>query len=573
MGQRAVAGRVAGIMLGSLVAIASLQSPGEPAAAAGARDEDCLARVAGINLQGITIPELRNAMDRGRVTSRQLVRGYLNRINAYDGRLRSIRTLDSHALRVASKLDRERKQGKTRGPLHGIPVLLKDNVGTTSMPTTAGSIALRGSVPRREAFITDRLERAGAIVLGKTNLSEFAGWMDPDMPPGYSSLGGQVKNAYNFGDPSGSSAGSGVAASMAFSAATVGTETLGSIVSPSNANSDVGIKPTLGLLSRSGILPLAPGFDTPGPMTRNVTDAAVLLGAMTGVDSADEPTKDSKGHVPQGSDYTASLNKNALEGVRLGYFADNELYFGDEDLAVFERALSDLEKQGATLVQVDPLNATLLAGVVEYGAIPNEFKTSLNAYLDEEASRSLRVHNLSEIIAYNREHPKKIKYGQRFLEASDASLGNANSPEAVASRLAARTITRAEIDGSIAAYDVDALIHPANLGAFLAAPAGYPMVIVPSGYTDKGRSPIGLGFIASAWAEPKLISFAYDYEQATHRRVPPTEVNHALVKAACKGAASHSNMTRSRRAAASSSRWVETPSKLERALGGIRLER
>jgi amidase len=399
------------------------------------------------------------------VSSRRLVRAYLERIDAYDGRLRSIRALNPDALRIASRLDRERRQGKLRGPLHGIPVLLKDNVGTTSVPTTAGSIA-RGSVPKRDAFITDRLERAGAIVLGKTNLSGFAGWMDPDMPPGYSSLGGQVRNAYNFGDPSGSSSGSGVAASMAFASATVGTETLGSIVSPSNANSDVGIKPTLGLVSRSGILPLAPGFDTAGPMTRNVTDAAVLLGAMTGIDASDEPTKDSKGHLPRDSDYTSFLKADALEGVRLGYFANNELFFGEEDLAVFERAMSDLEKQGATLVEVHPLNATLLAGVVEYGAIPNEFKTSLNAYLDKEARRSLRVHSLSEIIDYNREHPKRIKYGQRFLEASDASLGNASSPEAVAARLAARTITRAEIDGSIAAYDLDALIHPANLVPF-----------------------------------------------------------------------------------------------------------
>jgi amidase len=572
MGQRAIRRRVAVILLATLAAVAPPVSRGEPAAARTSQG-DCFDRVAGVDLQTVTIPQLQSELERGRVTSRQLVRAYLERIDAYDDRLRSIRALNPDALRNASRLDRERRQGNVRGPLHGIPVLLKDNVGTTSVPTTAGSIALRGSVPKRDAFITDRLERAGAIVLGKTNLSEFAGWMDPDMPPGYSSLGGQVKNAYNFGDPSGSSSGSGVAASMAFASATIGTETLGSIVSPSNANSDVGIKPTLGLVSRSGILPLAPGFDTAGPMTRNVTDAAVLLGAITGVDPQDEPTKDSKGHVPRDSDYTSFLKADALKGVRLGYFANNELFFGEEDLAVFERAMRDLEKQGATLVEVHPLNATLLAGVVEYGAIPNEFKTSLNAYLDEEARKSLRVHSLSEIIAYNREHPKRIKYGQRFLEASDASLGNPNSPEATAARIAARTITRAEVDGSLGAYDLDALIHPANLGAFLSAPAGYPMVIVPSGYTDGGRSPIGLGFVASAWAEPKLISFAYDYEQATHRRVPPTEVNHALGKFACGRAASGSNVSRSRRASAHPGEWADTPSKLEKALGGLRLER
>jgi hypothetical protein len=180
-------------------------------------------------------------------------------------------------------------------------------------------------------------------------------------------------------------------------------------------------------------------------------------------------------------------------------------------------------------------------------------------------------HSLSEIIDYNREHPKRIKYGQRFLEASDASLGNASSPEAVAARLAARTITRAEVDGSLAAYDLDALIHPANLGAFLSAPAGYPMVIVPSGYTDEGRSPIGLGFVASAWAEPQLISFAYDYEQATHRRIPPTEINHALVRSECGRAASDSSTMRSLQLGPQVG-WVDNPSKLERALGGLRLE-
>ena len=198
--------RATGIMLATLAAVASLLSPGEPVAARTPHG-DCLGRVAGIDLQTVTIPELQSDLERGRVTSRRLVRAYLERIEAYDGRLRSIRALDPDALRNASRLDRERRQGKVRGPLHGIPVLLKDNVGTTSVPTTAGSIALRGSVPKRDAFITDRLERAGAIVLGKTNLSEFAGWMDPDMPPGCSSLGGQVRSAYNLGDPSGSSAG------------------------------------------------------------------------------------------------------------------------------------------------------------------------------------------------------------------------------------------------------------------------------------------------------------------------------------------------------------------------------
>ena len=309
-------------LLASLVAVACVASAGAaligPASAAATKE--CSYSVAGLNLQTVTIPQLQKALSAGKTTSRRLVAAYLDRIAAYDGQVNSIRALNPKALKLAGRLDKERSSGKIRGPLHGIPVLLKDNIDTLDMPTTAGSIALKGSIPLEEATITTKLEEAGAIILGKTNLSEFANWVDLSMPNGYSSLGGQVRNAYTFGDPSGSSSGSGVAGSMAFATGTVGTETSGSILSPSMANSLVGIKPTTGLLSRFGIIPLAPSFDTPGPMTRTVTDAAIMLGVMAGVDDKDERTVDS-GDAP--SDYTKFLKTDALKGARIGYSTED----------------------------------------------------------------------------------------------------------------------------------------------------------------------------------------------------------------------------------------------------------
>ncbi|MGH2756977.1 MAG: amidase family protein, partial [Actinomycetota bacterium] len=294
-------------LLACLIGLTSvaLNGAGTPSVAASAAPaKECRPSVAGLGLQTVTIPQLQKALASGQTSSRELVQAYLARIRAYDGHVNSIRTLNRNAVRIAGKLDAERAAGRLRGPLHGIPILLKDNINTLDMPTTAGSIALKGSIPLEAATITTKLEKAGAIILGKTNLSEFANWVDLSMPNGYSSLGGQVRNAYTLGDPSGSSSGSGVAGSMAFATGTVGTETSGSILSPSEANSLVGIKPTTGLLSRYGILPLAPSFDTPGPMTRNVTDAAIMLGVMAGVDEKDERTADS-GDAP--SDYSKFL--------------------------------------------------------------------------------------------------------------------------------------------------------------------------------------------------------------------------------------------------------------------------
>jgi amidase len=406
---------------------------------------------------------------------------------------------------------------------------LKDNVNTTNMPTTAGSQALRGSVPLHDATITKKLEKAGAVILGKLNLSEFAGWVDLSMPPGYSSLGGQVVNPYNFGDPSGSSAGSGVAGTMAFAAATVGTETSGSILSPSNANSLVGIKPTTGLVSRYGILPLAPSFDTAGPMARNVTDAATLLTALAGVDKKDARTAESEGEA---IDYTQILSTEALKGVRLGYSPQDRDDLASEHQKLFDKSLAVLEKQGATLVETDNLNGSSSGGLAEIAAIPNEFKWSLNAYLQEETREDLRVRTLSDIVAYNNEHPEKMKYGQGLLEASDATAGT-NDPASQAQAQASIEAARTAIDGTLTADDLDAIVAPGPMYANVSASAGYPTVIVPQGYTGQGRNPFGLSFLSTAYAEPELIGYAYDYEQATKLRRSPTAVNKALVPKRC----------------------------------------
>ena len=342
--------------------------------AAPATTKECRPSIAGLSLQASSIPQLQKALDEGRTSSKALVQTYLARIRAYDRHVNAIRALNPDALRIARKLDSERTAGRVRGPLHGIPILLKDNINTTDMPTTAGSIALDGSIPLNEATITTKLEAAGAIILGKTNLSEFANWVDLSMPNGYSSLGGQVRNPYTLGDPSGSSSGSGVAGSDGVRDRHRRHETSGSILSPSAANSLVGIKPTTGLLSRYGILPLAPSFDTPGPMTRTVTDAALLLGAMAGVDPKDARTADSTRRAVGLHEVPRRLG---LEGRAARVQPKRQR------LVVRRRARSARE-QGATLVETDNLSNTSLVGLTEIAEIPNEFKASLNTYLAEQ---------------------------------------------------------------------------------------------------------------------------------------------------------------------------------------------
>jgi amidase len=507
---------------GAVVAVVLAVAPSAAAPAAprpvGSPAADCRAHVAGLDLQTATVEQLLAAMRAGRLTSRALTRAYVDRIRAYDRVTNSVRALSPKALAHADRLDRERRAGTVRGPLHGIPVLLKDNIGTTDVPTTAGSIALEGSVPKREAFVTSQLRAAGAVVLGKTNLSEFANWMALGMPNGYSSLGGQVLNAYNEGDPSGSSSGSGVAGSMAFATATLGSETSGSILSPSHVNGLVAVKPTLGLTSRAGVIPLAPSFDVVGPMTRNVPDAAAVLTAIAGQDDRDPATAG-----VQPADYLKALKGATLEDVRLGYDASR---LSDP---VFRRAVEDLRAQGATLVDTRIVTHGGLVGLTEIAEIPNEFKASLNAYLRDETRPGLKsgVQTLTDIRAYNARFPEKVKYGQSLLDASDATPGNAllGQPPAALTRESSAAV----IDAALLKDDLDAIVAPGPAYANVGAAAGYPTVIVPAGTVNDDTVARGISFLGTGFDEVDLLRYAAAYEKATQRRVPPTVGNPDLL--------------------------------------------
>ncbi|MDQ1684082.1 MAG: amidase [Frankiaceae bacterium] len=483
---------------------------------AAASSGDCLSVVHGVNIVTSTVPQLDAALAKHRITSRQLTLGYLARIKAFDHggvKVNAIRAFTKDALAQADASDRRRKQHKLLGPLDGIPVILKDNIGTRDAPTTAGSIAFAGNIPKHEATIVAKLRKAGAVILAKTNLSEFANWVDLSMPNGYSSLGGQVVAPYTEGDPSGSSSGSGVAATMAFAAVTIGTETSGSILSPSDVNSDVGVKPTLGLASTTGIIPLAPSFDVPGPIVRNVTDAAAVLGVI----------------ATKRANYLGALKPGALKGVRLGIPSADNRPSGARG-ALFDRAIADLKKAGATIVETDVVSNGGIASLSELGLIPNEFKWSLNEYLANEARPKTGVKTLADIVAYNDLHKDKVKYGQNLLIASNASpgVGAIAAPAA----LPVRTQAQAVIDGALAKDDLDAILDLGATNANVGAAAGYPTVIVPAGYVTD-TVPTGLAFTGTAFSEAKLLGYAYAYEQASRRRVPPTVINPDLYPKSC----------------------------------------
>jgi amidase len=506
-----------------------LALPALPGAAEAKRKPSaaCSGVLRGVDLDRATILDLQAAMKARRITSEDLVRTYVDRIELYDlgpAKLNSVRAVNPGAVAQARALDAERRRGKVRGPLHGIPVLLKDNVGTNDLPTTAGSIALAGSVPKNDATITARLRAAGAVILGKTNLSEFANWVDLDMPNGYSSLGGQVVNAYTEGDPSGSSSGSGVAGSMAFAAVAIGTETSGSIISPSDANSLVGVKPTLGLTSRYGILPLAPSFDVPGPMARNSVDAAIVLDALVGKDPKDAAS------FAAPKDFLEKVQGASLKGVRLGVpTPENRPGSGRGQL--FDAALKKLQALGATIVETDVAGYAGLASISEIGMIPNEFKWSLNEYLAAEARPKTGVKTLADIIEYNEKHTDKVKYGQDLLVASDATPGNGVLADV--SGDAVRAQAQQVVDGALAKDDLDALVDVGAANVNLGAAAGYPTVITPLGYVGD-TAPAGLAFTGTKSSDAALLSYAYAYEKAVRVRRSPVVMNPGVRPAACR---------------------------------------
>ncbi|HEX9283694.1 MAG TPA: amidase [Gemmatimonadales bacterium] len=493
-------------------------------------------------LEEVTIADLQAGMKSGKHTARSLTVAYLQRIEALDKKgptLRAVLEVNPDALVTAEALDAERKAKGPRGPLHGIPVLVKDNVATRDrMQSTAGSLALVGVTPPRDAFIVERLRAAGAVILGKANLSEWANFRSTHSSSGWSGRGGQCRNPYALDrTPSGSSSGSGVAVAANLCAVAIGTETDGSIVSPSTCCSIVGIKPTLGLISRAGIIPIAHSQDTAGPMARTVADAATLLGALAGADPRDEATAAGAGQVPPRADYTVSLDPNGLKGARLGVCRSRFMGYSPPTDALMEGAIDALRRLGAVIVDPADLATAGQFDDSEFTVLLYEFKADLNRYLAEWASGA-PAKTLGDLIGFNeRNKEKELPYfGQEIFEQAQGK-GPLTDQDYLRALDKDHLLARLQgIDAVMAEHQLDALIaptggppalidlvngDPGGGGSFSspAAVAGYPHVTVPLGYV-RGL-PVGLSFVGRPWSEGTLIKLAYAFEQATKARRPP----------------------------------------------------
>ncbi|UVI29668.1 amidase [Paenibacillus spongiae] len=471
-------------------------------------------------LEEATIKNMQDAMASGEVTSRGLTAIYLERIAQSDKSgpvLNAVLEINPDAIFIAERLDAERRQGKLRGPLHGIPILLKDNIDTAdNMHTSAGTLALADSFALEDAFLVKKLRAAGAVLLGKANMTELANFMTAGMPGGYSSRGGQVLNPYGPGklQPGGSSSGSGAAVSANLCAASVGTETSGSILNPACRNSVVGIKPTLGLISRNGIIPITYTQDTAGPMARTVQDAAILLGAMVGEDPADEATR--RCGEWECTDYTKFLDKDGLRGARIGINRGYEANFTEGEKQLISEAIEIMREAGAVIVeQTDLPHVGSNSSVLMF-----EFKSALNRYLARLAPH-YPIRSLKDIIDFNnRHHEQTLKYGQTLLlRAQYETSGTMTESTYINDRLQDWRRSREEgIDRLLHEHRLDALLCPGVTDA--AAVSGYPSIIVPAGYREDGM-PFGVAFTGAAYSEPALLRFAYAFEQASKRRKPP----------------------------------------------------
>jgi len=487
-----------------------------------------------------TIRELQKTMSLGESTSRSITQSHLERIDSLDRggpTVNAVIELNPDALAIAEALDEERRAGKTRGPLHGVPILIKDNIDTHDrMQTTAGSLALEGSVALRDAFIVRRLRASGAVILGKTNLSEWSYFRGKHAVSGWSSRGGLTRNPYALDRSAcGSSSGSAAAVAAGFCPGAIGTDTDGSVICPSQTNGIVGLRPTLGLLSRSGIIPIAHSQDTAGPMARTVEDAAILLGALTGVDAMDDATRASKTHARK--DYTGFLDKRGLEGARIGV-ARNMAGDNSRIIAILESCIDVMERLGAVII--DPANVPNFNkfGTSELEVLLFEFKADLNSYLATRGSKA-RVKTLQEVIKFNEENKARVMpyFGQEHMIAAQEKgpLSSRRYREALArSRRLAR---REGINVTMRKFRLDAIVVPSGAPAWMidlvngdplswdmevvppSAVAGYPHITVPAGCIF--GLPVGLSFFATAWQEPTLLRLAYAFEQATQVRKPP----------------------------------------------------
>ncbi|UNK16480.1 amidase family protein [Paenibacillus sp. N3/727] len=478
-----------------------------------------------------TITDMQQAMGNGWITSEEIVQLYIDRITQYDPKLRSILEVNPDAAEIARSLDMERREKGSRGKLHGIPIVLKDNIDTGDrMHTSAGSLALADSYASEDSFVAAKLRSAGAVLLGKANMTEWANFMSTTMWAGYSSRGGLVLNPYGPGDLfiGGSSSGPAAAAAANLCAAAIGTETSGSIISPASQTCLVGIKPTVGLVSRTGIIPITYTQDSPGPMTRTVSDAAIILSALTGVDDRDEKTLASAVHVNQ--DYTAYLDEDYLKQARIGI---PRHYYKDLDkdrLEVIEAAIEVLKEQGATII--DPVDLPSQETQWDSVVLKYEFKKYLNDYLGK-LEKSIPVHSLADVIAFNEEHADKaLKYGQNLMIMCEETNGTLTEQEYLDSIKQNLELAGEQgIDFVLREYQLDAIMFLGDEDCNdLAAQMGYPAITVPGGYAQEGviasegyntKGPQGVTFVGTAFNEPTLFKLAYGYEQATKHRKPP----------------------------------------------------
>jgi amidase len=517
-------------------------------------------------VENATIGDLQEALAAGRTSATALVGAYLARIEAYDRagpRLNAVREVNPEALAVAAELD-EQKPAKRR-PLEGVPILVKDNIATAdAQHTTAGSLALTDARAKEDATIVKLLRQAGAVILGKANLTEFANILAIDMPAGYSSLGGQVKNPYapEFDDkgvpiviPGGSSSGSAVAVAAGLAAAAIGTETSGSLLSPASQNGVVTVKPTVGLLSRAGIVPIAHSQDTAGPLTRTVRDAAILLNVLAAADPQDPATE----QLRRPPDYLSFLDRDGLKGARIGVPSDpsdpgNDVYYGalpPRAAAVMREAIAVLEREGATIVRANLPTEGWIGGPGTEMAILNrnpesptknqsarrpivfiyELKHDLNAYLRDWATGTA-IQSLADIIAFNAANAERaLRFGQDIFLAAEATRGDLSELEYISARqMDLRASRTSGLDAYLDGYRLDAVLFPGTTGAPIAARAGYPSVQVPAGFVAGSRDkdtpeyPYGATFAGRAWSEPTLMRVAYAFEQATEARRPPPGV-------------------------------------------------
>jgi len=470
-------------------------------------------------LEEATIRQMQERMSSDHLTSEELTVMYMKMISEKNRNINAVLELNPQAVQIARALDEERHRGIVRSLLHGIPVLLKDNMDTgDGMHTSCGSIAMKNHYATEDAFLVKKLREAGAVILGKTNMTEWANFMSDRMRNGWSSRGGQVNNPYGLFDVGGSSSGSAAAVAANMAAVSIGTETSGSIINPSAQNGLVGIKPTVGAISRSGIIPLSFTQDTPGPLARTVEDAAITFGLMVGYDEADPVTK--KAEHFNGVDWLSICDATSLEGKRIGIARSIFVReISTEIKEKFEEALRHLISLGAEII--DNIDLGTMEDDLGYDVLLYEFKAALNEYLGKTPTTN-PIRTLSDIIQFNNEHAEEtLKFGQVILEKEDRTSGTLTEPEYIEAFLRNRHLAgELALDRAFDEHKIDMLVFPQDHGCSFSAAAGYPAITVPSSFTEEGE-PFCITLCGKAYSEPELIGYAYAFEQATKARRKP----------------------------------------------------